>query len=78
MANQQADFLVIGSGLAGLNAAIELSEHGSVLLLSKVQLGEVIPPRTSGIAWSCPTMTASMPMSEIRLRPVPASVTSTS
>ena len=40
MANQQADFLVIGSGLAGLNAAIELSEHGSVLLLSKVQLGE--------------------------------------
>ena len=44
MANQQADFLVIGSGLAGLNAAIELSDHGSVLLLSKVQLGRATPP----------------------------------
>ena len=40
MATHQADFLVIGSGLAGLNAAIALSEHGSVILLSKVQLGE--------------------------------------
>ncbi|MEZ4272801.1 MAG: L-aspartate oxidase, partial [Myxococcota bacterium] len=29
------DFLVIGSGLAGLNAALELAEHGQVLVLTK-------------------------------------------
>ncbi|WP_447979174.1 L-aspartate oxidase [Candidatus Nitrospira bockiana] len=30
-----ADFLVIGSGVAGLRAAIELSRHGDVLMLTK-------------------------------------------
>jgi len=30
-----ADFLVIGSGVAGLRAAIELSRHGRVLMLTK-------------------------------------------
>ncbi|MGH7231094.1 MAG: L-aspartate oxidase [Nitrospiraceae bacterium] len=30
-----ADFLVIGSGVAGLRAAIELSRHGHVLMLTK-------------------------------------------
>ena len=30
-----ADFLVVGSGVAGLRAAIELSEHGRVLMLTK-------------------------------------------
>ncbi|MBN2786561.1 MAG: L-aspartate oxidase [Pontiellaceae bacterium] len=34
------DFLVIGSGLAGLTAAIELSRHGSVLVASKEQASE--------------------------------------
>ena len=31
----EADFLVIGSGVAGLRAAIELSRHGRVLVLTK-------------------------------------------
>ena len=35
MANQQADFLVIGSGLAGLNAAIELSDRWQRLALEQ-------------------------------------------
>ena len=30
-----ADFLVIGSGVAGLRAAIELSRHGHVVMLTK-------------------------------------------
>ena len=30
-----AEFLVIGSGVAGLRAAIELSRHGRVLMLTK-------------------------------------------
>lgn len=34
------DFLVIGSGLAGLTAALELSRHGSVLVASKVNASE--------------------------------------
>ncbi|MDE3178753.1 MAG: FAD-binding protein [Acidobacteriota bacterium] len=32
---QEADFLVAGSGVAGLRAAIELAPHGSVLILTK-------------------------------------------
>lgn len=32
---QEADFLVIGSGVAGLRAAIELSRHGRVIVLTK-------------------------------------------
>jgi len=31
----EEDFLVIGSGVAGLRAAIELSRHGRVLILTK-------------------------------------------
>jgi len=34
------DFLVIGSGLAGLTAAMELGRHGSVLVASKVNASE--------------------------------------
>jgi L-aspartate oxidase len=34
------DFLVIGSGLAGLNAALQLAEHGRVLLVTKRRLGD--------------------------------------
>jgi L-aspartate oxidase len=36
----QADFLVIGSGLAGLTFALRAARHGSVLLLSKDRLPE--------------------------------------
>ncbi len=38
--NQKADFLVIGSGIAGLRAAIELGRAGNVLILSKGELFE--------------------------------------
>jgi len=32
---RDSDFLVVGSGLAGLTAALHLSAHGKVLLVSK-------------------------------------------
>jgi len=35
IAQAEADFLVIGSGVAGLRAAIELARHGSVIMLTK-------------------------------------------
>jgi len=36
----QADYLVIGSGVAGVRAAIELSQSGTVLVLAKSDLSE--------------------------------------
>lgn len=36
----QTDFLVIGSGLAGLNAALHLAQHGRVMVLCKRHAGE--------------------------------------
>jgi len=38
--NQKADFLVIGSGIAGLRAAIELGRTGNVVIFSKGELFE--------------------------------------
>lgn len=35
MERECADFLVIGSGVAGLRAAIELAQHGTVLIVTK-------------------------------------------
>jgi L-aspartate oxidase len=37
---QQADFLVIGAGIAGLRAAIRLAESGKVLVVTKEELAE--------------------------------------
>lgn len=34
------DFLVMGAGVAGLRAAIELADHGDVLVITKESLGE--------------------------------------
>jgi L-aspartate oxidase len=34
------DFIVVGAGIAGLRAAITLAQHGSVLIVTKEQLGE--------------------------------------
>lgn len=39
IARVSADFLIIGSGIAGLRAAIELSGHGHVLMLTKSERG---------------------------------------
>jgi L-aspartate oxidase len=36
----RVDFLVIGAGVAGLRAAVELSRHGEVLVVTKESLGE--------------------------------------
>src|SRR5512135_216558 len=37
---QEADFVVIGAGIAGLRAAIELAPAGRVLVLAKRELSE--------------------------------------
>jgi L-aspartate oxidase len=42
----RADYVVIGSGVAGLRAAIELSDAGSVLVLAKSDLSD------SATAWA--------------------------
>ncbi|HSC29074.1 MAG TPA: L-aspartate oxidase [Vicinamibacterales bacterium] len=36
----RADFLIIGSGIAGLRAAVELADAGTVLVLTKAEPGE--------------------------------------
>jgi L-aspartate oxidase len=36
----QVDYLVMGAGVAGLRAAVELAEHGDVLVVTKESLGE--------------------------------------
>ncbi|HOT77362.1 MAG TPA: L-aspartate oxidase [Candidatus Wallbacteria bacterium] len=35
MSSSETDFLIVGSGIAGLRAAISLSEHGRVMVLTK-------------------------------------------
>src|SRR6266849_1546452 len=44
--NYRADYAVVGSGIAGLRAAIELSAAGSVLVLAKSNLSD------SATAWA--------------------------
>ncbi len=36
----EADYVVVGAGIAGLRAAVELAESGRVLVMTKEQLGE--------------------------------------
>ena len=40
MVASPVDFLVMGAGVAGLRAAIELADHGDVLVVTKESLGE--------------------------------------
>ena len=37
---RQVDFLVMGAGVAGLRAAVELADHGEVLVVTKESVGE--------------------------------------
>jgi len=37
---RQVDFLVVGAGVAGLRAAVELADHGDVLVVTKESVGE--------------------------------------
>ena len=46
--SDQFDFLIIGTGLAGLNAALLAREHGSVCLLSKGETSETNTNRAQG------------------------------
>src|ERR1035441_221147 len=39
-ASSQVDFLVIGAGVAGLRAAVELARHGEVLVVTKESVAE--------------------------------------
>src|ERR1700747_1557072 len=43
-----ADYAVVGSGVAGLRAAIELSKSGSVLVLAKSDLSDSATARAQG------------------------------
>ncbi len=36
----QTDYVIVGAGIAGLRAGITLAQHGSVLIVTKEQLGE--------------------------------------
>src|SRR5665213_3318848 len=37
---KQVDFLVVGAGVAGLRAAVELADHGDVLVVTKESVAE--------------------------------------
>jgi len=45
---RDVDFLVIGSGLAGLSAALRLSQAGRVLMVTKRSLGDTATSRAQG------------------------------
>src|SRR5947207_3910494 len=52
----RADYAVVGSGIAGLRAAIELSKAGSVLVLAKSNLSDSATAwRREGSPWPSPT-----------------------
>jgi len=46
--SQSADFLVIGSGAAGLNFALNAAKHGSVLLITKEKLSDSATEKAQG------------------------------
>ena len=45
---EHVNFLIIGTGLAGLNAALLAREHGSVCLVSKGPVSETNTNRAQG------------------------------
>src|SRR5438552_2597022 len=40
MSNERTDFLVIGSGIAGLSFALRAAEHGTVTVIAKKELAD--------------------------------------
>ncbi len=54
---EQVDFLVIGCGIAGLNYALEVAQHGSVAILAKRELQEAATRYAQGgiaAVWQAP------------------------
>ena len=48
MRTESCDYLVIGSGIAGLMSALYLAPHGKVLLLTKKRLSDCSTNRAQG------------------------------
>ena len=46
--NYQCDLLIIGGGIAGLTAALEASQYGKVILLTKGKIGETATEKAQG------------------------------
>lgn len=46
--NRQADFLVIGSGIAGLHYALRVAEHGHVVIVTKGEIDETNTAKAQG------------------------------
>lgn len=46
--NRQTDFLVIGSGIAGLHYALKVAEHGKVLIVTKGEIDETNTAKAQG------------------------------
>lgn len=46
--NRKVDFLVVGSGIAGLIYALKVAEHGTVCILSKIQMDETATKYAQG------------------------------
>lgn len=44
----KCDFLIVGGGIAGLSAALELSKHGKVIILTKGKIGETATEKAQG------------------------------
>ncbi|MFC1511521.1 L-aspartate oxidase [Candidatus Margulisiibacteriota bacterium] len=45
---ESCDFLIIGGGIAGLSAALEASQHGKVIILTKGKIGETATEKAQG------------------------------
>jgi len=70
MTVRESDFLVVGSGIAGLLAAIKLSDLGTVNLVTKKERGESSTNYAQGgIAVPLGEGTRSVSMLRIRWRP---------
>ncbi len=45
---EKCDFLIVGAGIAGLSAALQASEYGKVIILTKGKIGETATEKAQG------------------------------